>query len=81
MRKALLVGIDEYPDAALDSCVNDAKSLSEILEVHGNGKRNFDVRTETQVKKKSELKGLIKELFNDDNDVALFLFFWPWAFR
>ena len=44
MRKALVIGIDNYPDASLEGCVNDAISISRILEKNGDGSPNFDVK-------------------------------------
>mgnify|MGYP004591068651 FL=1 len=74
MRKALIVGINEYPQNKLTGCINDAKEIANLLEYHGNGIKNFDVDLEINIKKKSELKGKIKELFAGDEDVALFYF-------
>jgi len=75
MRKALLVGIDDYPKGKeLRGCVNDASALGAILETNGDGSPNFDVRLNTNVKTKAELKGLIKNLFEGDSDTCLFYF-------
>lgn len=74
MRKALIVGINEYPQNKLTGCINDAKEIANLLEYHGNGIKNFDVDLEINIKKKSELKGKIKELFAGDEEVALFYF-------
>lgn len=36
MRKALVIGIDDYPDdASLEGCVNDAVSVANLLEKMG----------------------------------------------
>ena len=44
MRKALIVGIDYYAHAnRLGGCVNDAYSVRQVLERHGDGTKNFDV--------------------------------------
>lgn len=42
MRKALIVGIDNYPGHPLAGCVNDAKRICEILETNGDGSPNFE---------------------------------------
>lgn len=42
MRKALIVGIDNYPGHTLVGCVNDAKRICEVLETHGDGNPNFE---------------------------------------
>jgi len=74
MRKALVVGINNYPSAPLNGCVNDASALGSIIETNGDGSPNFDVRLETNVMTKSELKEKIVSLFEGDADTALFYF-------
>ena len=47
MRRALLIGIDDYVDSPLEGCVFDAKKLGNALLFHldeGRQKRNFDCR-------------------------------------
>ncbi|MFA6897053.1 MAG: caspase family protein [Patescibacteria group bacterium] len=74
MRKALLIGIDDYPNLPLTGCVNDASILSGVIEKNGDGSPNFSVRLRTNIPKKSELKGEIVELFDGKGDVALLYF-------
>ena len=74
MKKALVVGINEYPSSPLQGCVNDASALAEIIRTHSNGDPNFSVKLETNVKTKSDLKSLIIELFEGDDDTALLYF-------
>ncbi|MBU9710880.1 caspase family protein [Evansella tamaricis] len=74
MRKALVVGINDYPSAPLGGCINDATSFASIIENNGDGSPNFDVRLYTNVYSKSELKELIHELFQGESDTALFYF-------
>ncbi|BEG99000.1 caspase family protein [Bacteroides sedimenti] len=74
MRKALIVGINDYPSSPLRGCINDASSLSNILEKNGDGSPNFDIRIEINVRTKSLLKGMIVDLFSGDADTALFYF-------
>ncbi|GAB2497375.1 caspase family protein [Alkalibacterium psychrotolerans] len=74
MRKALVVGINDYPNAPLYGCINDANMFSRVIESNGDGAPNFDIRHRNDVKTKSELKGLITELFSGDSDTALFYF-------
>jgi hypothetical protein len=47
MRRALLIGIDNYPTAPLGGCVEDVERLHALVERHGNGDRNFDCRVLT----------------------------------
>jgi hypothetical protein len=74
MKKALIVGINNYPKSPLRGCINDANSLTNILETHGDGSPNFSVRTEIDVSTKSSLKTMIVELFSGNADTALFYF-------
>ena len=76
MRKALIIGIDDYPDCPLDGCINDANNLNAVLERNGNGSVNFAVKlvTPDRTVKKSEIKQLISELFQGDSEVALLYF-------
>jgi hypothetical protein len=80
MRKALVVGINFYEHlSALFGCVDDAHAVKAILERHGDGSINFDVRLftgtgPTDVVSRAELKDYIEELFKDDSDIALFYF-------
>ncbi len=74
MRKALVVGIDNYPSVPLHGCVNDASAFSTIMEKNGDGSPNFEVKLKTDVATKSELKTLIIDLFSGDNDIALLYF-------
>lgn len=74
MKKALIVGINKYPSAPLNGCINDANAIANILETNGDGSRNFDIKLRTDVPTKADLKGLIKELFKGDNEIALFYF-------
>jgi len=74
MRKALVVGINNYPFAPLNGCINDASALGSIIGTNGDGSPNFDVRLETNITTKSELKEKIVNLFDGDADTALFYF-------
>ena len=74
MRKALIVGINNYPTSPLKGCINDASAVATIMEKNGDGSPNFSVRLETDVSSKSELKTMLKELFGGDSDISLFYF-------
>ena len=77
MKKALVVGVDDYPYAALHGCVDDAKAMASVLEVHGDEERNFDVELLTSPStqlKKPRLRGAIEKLFQGDCEIALFYF-------
>ncbi len=74
MRKALVVGINNYPNASLAGCINDASAFGAIMGTHGNGDPNFAVRLCTDVPTKGKLTELLQELFKGDSEVALFYF-------
>ena len=77
MRKALVVGIDEYPDWPLRGCANDATMIASVVETHGDGSPNFSVRLWTSpsgVITKQKLRTAIEELFDGESDICLFYF-------
>lgn len=74
MRKALVVGINDYPTAPLRGCVNDAIVLANTIQKNGDGSPNFDVKLLENVKTKADLKSQIVALFAGESDVTLFYF-------
>jgi hypothetical protein len=77
MRKALVVGINDYPNAPLRGCVNDANSISKVFETHGDGGPNLGVKLVTSPSEtitRARLKGEIESLFSGCPDVALLYF-------
>lgn len=74
MRKALVVGLNNYPKAPLYGCENDALAVSELLSSNGDGSPNFAVRVCTDISSKSQLKKSIIELFSGDSETALFYY-------
>ena len=73
-RKALVIGIDNYPQSPLQCCVNDAKEIAELLKTNGDDSKNFDVLTEYDIQSKDEMSELIQFLFKGDDEVALLYF-------
>lgn len=77
MRKALLVGINDYGFAPLKACIPDANSMNNILTRDHDDSPNFagkklissEVTVDIPV-----LKEAIIDLFSGDSDVALFYF-------
>ena len=61
VRKALVVGIDDYADSPLHGCCNDSEAMKCLLENNGNGDPNFAVRQENNVKNKGKLRTYIEE--------------------
>lgn len=75
MRKALLIGIDDYPFGYdLHGCVNDVNSLEPLLKRNGDGSKLFDVKTLRNLQSSSKAMEEITELFSGDEDVALLYF-------
>ena len=78
MKKALVIGIDDYPAPnQLGGCVNDAVELAAMLESNGDGSPNFDVRRITSRDETVTAKLLtdaVKDLFTGDADTVLLYF-------
>lgn len=80
MKKALVVGINHYEKVgSLFGCVNDAHAVKAMLDRHADGSVNFGVRllsgtSEGNSVKRNDLRTAIQELFNGDDDTALFFF-------
>jgi hypothetical protein len=74
VRKALVVGINNYPKSPLAGCINDAMEISKSIEKNFDGSPNFSVITAMDVQTKSELKTSIVKLFEGTCDVALLYF-------
>ena len=77
MRRALIVGIDDYDAASLNGCVNDAEAVAAVLKTHGTGAPNFDMRVLTsppQNLTRAKLREAITELFATECDIAVLYF-------
>lgn len=76
MRKATFIGINNYghPDLNLRGCNNDASAMSSQMETNGDGSPNFDCLLYTDLKRKADLYSIAQDLFNGENDIALFYF-------
>lgn len=80
MKKALVVGIDHYDHISpLYGCVNDAHSVKTVLERHSDGSVNFHVELisgtgASSAVTRTKLRNMVRELFNDDSEIALFYF-------
>ena len=81
MRKALIVGIDFYEHISqLSGCVEDASSVEAVLTRHADGTVNFPapqilaaLSSDTAISR-AELKEAVRQLFEDDAEIALFYF-------
>lgn len=77
MRRALLVGIDEYPNDPLQGCVSDARRVGEVLSRNRDGSPNLDCRyllAPPDTIERRTLAQAVDELFSTEADIAIFYF-------
>ncbi len=77
MKRALIIGLDDYPSCKLDGCVSDAKRVTAVLSRHHDQSVNFHCETVTApptTVTRPLLRQKISELFKDPADVALLHF-------
>ena len=53
MRKALIVGIDNYTQCPLNGCCNDAEHMAQALRRNGDDSPNFAVKLQNNVSTKA----------------------------
>ncbi len=74
MKKALIVGINDYKQCPLRGCCNDANEIGALLSTNGDGSPDFSAKIVTDVSTKADLRRLIEECFSGDANVALFYY-------
>lgn len=77
MKRALIIGLNNYPGSPLTGCINDATNIYSALEKNNDGSPNFDCKLITDVKRtitKGFLKTEIETLFDCNCDTALLYF-------
>lgn len=77
MKKALVVGIDDYANSPLHGCVNDANTIANTLGTNGDGSPNFAIKLITSPSEdvtRSALREYIEQLFFSESDMALLYF-------
>ncbi len=77
MRKALLIGIDDYKRGALNGCVRDAKMLNPILARNEDGTRNFDCRLLTSDKvqvTRNFLTSAVRDFYSREASLGILYF-------
>jgi hypothetical protein len=77
MRKALIIGINDYPKCPLAGCENDAVRISKLLEKHYDDAPNFSCHSYLSSNEKISrdfLRKSLEKLFADPADAALFFF-------
>ena len=79
MRKAVIIGIDDYPSHPLSGCVNDAKAMNDVLGKHGDSDETLNfatklVTSDDQKVTKSLVRKSVNQLFSGDPEIALLYF-------
>lgn len=78
MRKALIIGINNYKNANnLCGCINDATAITKSLSFHSDGRLNFTiVQPQQNIETKEGLLSELETLFvgNAETEIALFYF-------
>lgn len=75
MKKALVVGIDEYGNENnLAGCINDARAVAHVLKRHEDGALNYDVKLAENVSTRDKLTEHIQNLFKGDAESAIFFY-------
>ena len=77
MRKALVVGIDNYENSPLVGCEKDANRIADLLETNGDGSPNFEVMrliSDTEDVTTEILMGALEKLFQGEAETAIFYF-------
>lgn len=77
MKRALIIGLNNYPGAPLKGCINDATNVFNSLERNGDNSPNFDCKLITDDKfkiSKGFLNTEIKSLFDCRCDTVLLYF-------
>ncbi len=78
MKRALVVGIDDYKGSPLTGCVADADAMATLLERNEGGGRNYHVRkvtSDTDTVDRGRLRTLLQELFDNSNGLELLFYF------
>jgi hypothetical protein len=78
MKKALVVGIDDYVGIALSGCVADAEEFAKLVERHADGQPNYQVRRVTappSTVNRDQLRALLADLFANAGENELLFYF------
>ena len=75
MKKALLIGINDYPDGnELTGCIEDINNVRAAIERNGDDSPNFGIKMMPNVQTSQEAMEAIKQLFVGDNETSLLYF-------
>jgi hypothetical protein len=78
VKRALVVGIDDYKGSPLTGCIADANAMALLLERNEEGARNCDVRNATSsggVINRVHLRTLLRDLFDNSRGSELLFYF------
>src|SRR6266536_6300695 len=78
MKRALFVGIDDYPRSPLNGCVADARAMATLLARNEDGTRNYDVRLLTSDAESvtlPRLRSSLADLFENARGAQLLFYF------
>jgi hypothetical protein len=78
LRRALLVGIDDYTDSPLTGCVADARGVASVLQRHQDRSPNYDARLVTSDEttiNREDLRTFLAELFDNARDATMLFYF------
>ena len=75
MRKALLIGINDYPTGnELHGCLEDINQVKAAIERNEDDSPNFAVRTLPDVQTSAEVMNSVQQLFSGESECALLYF-------
>ena len=75
MKKALLIGINDYPEGnELYGCVEDINLVKAAIELNGDNTPNFAVKMMQNAKTSNEVMDAIHKLFEGNGDISLLYF-------
>ena len=75
MKKALLIGINDYPKGnELKGCIEDINLVKAAIERNGDNTTNFDVKMMPNVKTSKDAMNAISKLFEGEGDISLLYF-------
>lgn len=78
MKRALVVGINDYAHDSLNGCVNDATSINSLISRNYDDSVNFDTKLITSSPDQKitapDLKALVSDLLTKPADMAFFFF-------
>lgn len=77
MKKALIIGLNNYPSCELHGCINDAKKVFNSLHKNLDGTINYDcklITDESSIVRKGALKKEIESLFSGNCESVILYF-------